>query len=123
MKLSRRQLAEYLIANPGKKAANQVAGYLVSNGRSKELGLVIREVEVRLDENGRSVAHVTSARKLTADEQRNVIKMLKSQDKNIQSVEIINQIDPSVLGGVIVRTPKTEVDVSIRTRLNRMKRA
>ena len=123
MKLTRAQLADFIISNDSKDAAKQVAGYLVANGRSKEVDLVIREVEARLEKDGRAVARVQSARKLSADEQRNIIKMLKSQNSDINSVEIINEIDPSLVGGVVVRTPSTEVDVSIRGRLNRMKRA
>lgn len=123
MKLSRGQLADFILGNRGKDAIQQVAGYLVANGRSKEIDLVIREVESRMDAAGRTVARVRSARKLSADEQRGVVKMLKNEDANIKSVEIINEVDPSLLGGVIVRTPKLEVDVSIRNRLNRMKRA
>ncbi len=123
MKLTRRQLADYILGHRGKEAIQQVAGYLISNGRSKEVDLVIREVESQLLHQGRAVAHVESARKLEADEQKNVIKMLKSQSSDIQSVEIINEIDPSLLGGVVVRTPEQEVDLSIRSRLNRMKRA
>ncbi len=123
MKLSRRQLAGYLLDNYSAESISQVAGYLVSNGRSKEVDLVIREVEAHLSKGGRTVARVASARKLGADEQRDVIKMLKTRNADIQSVEIINEIDPSLLGGVVVRTPEQEVDVSIRGRLNRMKRA
>ena len=122
MKLSRKQLAEYLLENPTKVAMSQVAGYLVSEGRSKEVELVVREVESQLHGRGRTVARVSSARKLDAEEQKNVIKMLKAQNNSVESVEIINEIDPSLLGGVIVRTPETEVDVSIRGRLMRMKR-
>ena len=123
MKLSRGQLADFVLGNRGKEAVQQVAGYLVANGRSKEVDLVLREIESRLEKNGRTVARVTSARKLQADEQKNVIQMLKSRDSKIKSVEVINEVDPSVLGGVVVRTPGEEVDVSIRSRLNRMKRA
>ena len=123
MKLSRGQLADFVLGNRGKEAVQQVAGYLVAIGRSKEVDLVLREIESRLEKNGRTVARVTSARKLQADEQKNVIQMLKSRDSKIKSVEVINEVDPSVLGGVVVRTPGEEVDVSIRSRLNRMKRA
>ena len=123
MKLSRAQLADFIISDKSNDAAKQVAAYLVANGRSKEVDLVIREVEARLEKDGRAVARVQSARKLSADEQRNIIKTLKSQNSDINSVEIINEIDPSLVGGVVVRTPSTEVDVSIRGRLNRMKRA
>ena len=122
MKLSRKQLADYLIENPGSQARDQVAAYLVSEGRSKEVDLVIREVENQLAKRGRTVARVGSARKLDADQQRNVIKMIK-QDNNVKSVEIINEVDPSLLGGVVVRTPGSEVDVSLRSKLDRLKQA
>ena len=123
MKLSRGQLADYILNSDGKDAVKQVAGYLVANGRSKEVDLVIREVETKLNSKGRTVARVQSTRELGADEQKQVIKMLKSQDADIKSIEIINEIDPSLLGGVVVRTPRTEVDLSIRGRLNRMQKA
>lgn len=121
MKLTRKQLAAHLIEHPGQQSVSQVAAYLVDNGRSKEMELVVREVEAQLSDTGRTVAHVRSARKLSADQQRDVISMLKANSKT-QSVEIINTVDPSLLGGVVVSTPEMEVDLSVRGRLERLKR-
>lgn len=123
MKISRSQLAEYLIESNDKNAIQMVAAYLVENGRSKEVGLVIREVESKLSKTGRVVARVESARKLEADLQRQVIALIKNQSSDVQSVEIINEIDPSLLGGVVIRTPGSEVDLSIRHKLNKLKSA
>lgn len=121
-KLTRSQLADHLIGNRGKDALQQVAAYLLSSGRTKEADLIVREVEEQLSNNGRIVARVASARKLDADQQREIIQMIKNTT-GAESVEIINEVDPSHLGGVVVRTPKQEVDLSIRSRLNRLKRA
>lgn len=122
MKLTRKQLAGFLIDNPGKQASNQVASYLLSEGRSKELSLVVREVEVILGERGRVVAHVTSARELDAAQEKALTKQVITQT-GAKSVEIINDIDPSLLGGVVIRTPEMEVDLSVRAKLERLKRA
>lgn len=123
MKLSRTQLAEYLIANPSKRAAQQVGAYLIGNGRSKEVDTVLRQVEAELNKRGRTVTHVSSAHKLDADQQRSIVMLVKQLRTDIQSVEVINQVDPSLLGGVVIRTPEMEVDVSLRGRLNRLARA
>jgi len=124
MKLTRGQLADFVLAADGStRSLKQVAGYLVANGRSKEVDMVIREVESKLDQKGHTVARVRSARELGGDQQKKIVAMLKQQDQVIKSVEIINEVDPSLVGGVVVRTPRTEVDVSIRGRLNRMNQA
>ena len=122
MKLTRTQLADYLVEHPDKRAAQQVASYLISSGRSKEIDLVIRQVESRLSKGGRMVARVSSAHKLDADQQRSIIKLVKQLREDIESVEVINKVDPSLLGGVVIRTPEMEVDVSLRGRLNRLMR-
>jgi F-type H+-transporting ATPase subunit delta len=122
MKLTRTQLANYLVTHHSDDAVNHVAAYLFSTGRAKEVDLVIREVEAVLSKRGRAVAHIASARKLDADQQRSIIKMLKERT-NAQSVEIINNVDPSLLGGVVVSTPEMEVDLSVRNKLERLKRA
>ena len=121
MKLTRSSIAQYLIDNPTDKAVQQVAAYLISSGRTKEAELVIREVENLLSGKGRIVARVASTEKLAVDLQKQIVVMLKQQT-NAQSVEIINNIYPSLLGGVVIRTPTREVDLTVRNRLNRLKR-
>lgn len=122
MKLSRRELVAYLMEHKTERDVMRVAAYLIENGRSREFGAILRDTEEQLMQSGRAVAHVRSARKLDTDEQRNIIAKLKQQDESIESVEIINTIDPSLVGGAVVRTPRMEVDVSIRGRLERMRR-
>lgn len=122
MKYSRKQLADFLIDNPGKPALRQVASHLIHTGRSKEVDLVVREVEARLASQGTVVARVASAHELGATEEKSVERLVK-QTTGATAVELINEIDPSLLGGVVVRTPGTETDVSVRNRLEQLKRA
>lgn len=120
MKITLRQLAKFLHDNPTTKNVKLVASFLVSNGRRKEAIAIVREVESMLSQEGRIVARVKSAHKLQESEQKEIIRMLKN-DHGAKSVEIINEIDPSLLGGVIVRTPNMEVDLSVQSKLNKLK--
>lgn len=122
MRLTRSQLAGYLVQNNSTSARNRVAAYLVESGRTKELDQIIRQVEVLLFKDGRAVTHTTSAHELNTELEKQITSLVK-QDKSINTVEIINTIDPSLLGGVIVRTPETEVDVSVRSQLNQLRQA
>lgn len=55
------------------------------------------------------VAEITSAIKLDEVQKQNIIKLLKTD----ATVEIIEKIDPSIIGGFIVRVDDKQIDASI----------
>lgn len=65
------------------------------------------------------VARVTSAVELTLDERERLIKSLER--KTGHKVELICQVDKSILGGIIVKTEDTVLDGSLKRKIHDVK--
>jgi F-type H+-transporting ATPase subunit delta len=81
----------------------------------------IREIfddQVRA-ERGISVAQVTTAEPLTADEEAMVREQLAKMTGN--TIEITSTIDPDIIGGIVVRIGDQVIDGSVRNKLERMR--
>ncbi len=93
-------------------------GVLADNGRFSELKSVIRIFrELAPDARGETNAEVTSAHPLGDDQ----IAALKTKLKaRVGGADIIidARVDPSILGGIVVRLGSQMIDASIVTKLN-----
>jgi F-type H+-transporting ATPase subunit delta len=95
---------------------------LAKNGRLGELKSVIRVVrQLAAGHRGETTAEVTSARAL--DDQQ--VAALKSNLKTRlgRDVAIDARVDPSLLGGIVVRLGSQMIDASIKTKLNTLANA
>lgn len=77
--------------------------------------------EIAADARGEVSAEVTSARALTAAQQTELKTALKSVAG--KDVAIAVTVDPSLLGGMIVKIGSRQIDTSLRTKLNSLKLA
>ena len=94
-------------------------GVLARNGRKKELRSVIRAFSrLAAEHRGEITADVVTARPLNDDQ----IAALKQQLRTRagREVSIDPQVDPNILGGIVVKLGSQEIDASIRTKLNRL---
>ena len=92
-------------------------GVLADNGRFSKLRSVIRIFrELASDARGETKAEVTSAHPLGDDQ----IAALKTKLKARVGREITldARVDPSILGGIVVRLGSQMIDASIATKLN-----
>ena len=92
-------------------------GVLAQNRRLAELGPVIAAFEgLASSHRGEATADVTSAHKLDAAQ----VTALKAQLKKKvgRDVAVNLSIDPTILGGLIVKIGSQMIDSSIKTRLN-----
>lgn len=121
-KLSRRKIAELwaeeLLA--GRDITAKIAGYLISEKRSDEAALIVRETEIALAARGVLVADVTSAHGLS-DESRKAIEKFLQTSLNAQKVAFRETTDPSVIGGVRVDVAGQQLDATLKSRLNQLK--
>ena len=120
--LSRRQIAEYAalkLAGGDVTIIEQVAAYLVANGRTREVELVVADIEKALLRGGVVPAKVFSARTLTDDEVQRVEKLLQKRYNARPVIKL--STDDSLLGGVVIKTATEEFDGSLRKRINRLK--
>jgi F-type H+-transporting ATPase subunit delta len=103
----------------GPKVQNLI-GLMLRRGRIQELPRLAREFR-RLDDERRGItrASVTSALPLVSDEVRALTEQLERSTGG--RVELDLQIDPSLLGGVVVRLGDRLIDGSVRNRLERLR--
>ena len=97
-------------------------GVLARNGRKNELRAVIRAFRrLSAEHRGETTADVVTARPLNDDQ----IAQLKQQlrVRAGRDVTIDSQVDPAILGGIIVKLGSQQIDASIRTKLNRLAQA
>ena len=122
---SRRRVAQFIARQLAdgesvSRVTKVLAAYLVDNKQRREANLILRDIEVELArEHGHLTVDVTSARNLGAETRKALLEMLKSES-NVKNIELIESVDPGLIGGVIVRTPEAELDASLKTKLTKL---
>lgn len=124
--LSRRKLASHIAAElvAGKSVADvlqQTAAYLIDHKLVGQAELLVRDVEAILArDHGIVLAEVISARELSNGIIKN-IEQFVAHAEGAKQVEVSASVDPSLLGGVIIRTPRAELDTTVRKQLNALR--
>lgn len=97
-------------------------GVLARNGRKLELRPVIRAFRrLAAEHRGEVTADVVTARPLKDDQIAALKQQLRSRAG--RDVTIDAQVDPDILGGIVVKLGSQKIDASIRTKLNRLAQA
>ncbi len=97
-------------------------GVLAQNRRLAQLPAVIRAYETLLSNHkGEARAEVTSAHPLDTTQIAALQKSLRARVG--RDVSLDAKVDPSILGGLVVRIGSQMIDSSIRTRLNTLAQA
>ena len=92
-------------------------GVLAQNRRLGQLGAVIRSYgQLAARHRGETTAEVTSAHPLSATQVKALKAKLKTQLARDVAVDLT--VDPSILGGLIVKIGSRQIDSSIRSKLN-----
>jgi F-type H+-transporting ATPase subunit delta len=92
------------------------------NGRLSQLGAVIRTfARLAAAHRGETTAEVTSAFPLKDNQLAALKANLKARSGN--DVAIDAKVDPSILGGIVVRLGSRMIDASIKTKLNPLAQA
>ncbi|RUW77948.1 ATP synthase F1 subunit delta, partial [Mesorhizobium sp. M2A.F.Ca.ET.067.02.1.1] len=84
-------------------------------------GMIKAFRQIAADHRGEASAEVTSAHALTAAQQTELKATLKSIAG--KDVAIAMTVDPSLLGGLIVKMGSRQIDTSLKTKLNSLKLA
>jgi F-type H+-transporting ATPase subunit delta len=125
VRLSRQKLSRYyakslLGGTDKKKIAMQLAAYLIESGRTKELQMIISDIEYQMSLNGVVVANVTSAHNLD-DIAKTALIDFVHKHTDAQHIHLKEYIDPTVLGGVKLKFTGAELDTTIARRLTTLK--
>ena len=123
-KLSRRQIAAYAAEQyaQGNDVTSHLAAYLVDTKRTREVSLLVHDIEAALLTHSIAIADVVSARELTA-KLRTTITQFVSETQDVDTVHLREAVDASVIGGVRIRTPGAELDATVRRRLANIMKA
>ena len=123
-KLSRRAIATYvaeqLTNGDSKKVIVQLAAFLVDTRRTKELSLIVRDIQFYLAEAGSVSGVITTATALSTETKKAIETYIKNQT-GATTVALDSLIDPSVIGGVKVSIPGRELDATVSRSLTVLK--
>lgn len=97
-------------------------GVLAQNRRLSQLPQIIRAYRsLAANHRGETTAEVASAHPLTDDQVAELKKQLRARVGRDVNVDL--SVDPSLLGGLVVRLGSQMIDSSIKTRLNTLAHA
>jgi len=104
------------------RLTTQTLGVLAQNRRLAEIASVSTAYQkLAAHERGEIRANVTSARPLSAAQEKELQKQLKKRMGS--DVALTLNTDPEILGGLIVKIGSEMIDSSIKTRLNTLSHA
>ena len=94
---------------------------LVDKGRSGQLEEIARELErLVAAEEGLLRAELTTAIALSDDEARELLRQVEQASG--RKVEATREVDPDLIGGIVLRVGSHRLDASVRGRLERLRR-
>lgn len=123
---SRTKLANYIADAAGGKQSSEeiaesVAAYLIDTGKTAELNSLLRDVaEERAISQGYLEVTAVGAFALSAEEKKEIERVARKQYPKVKKVVIREEKDQSAVGGVRLLFPHHQLDLSIRTKLNRL---
>ena len=118
----RQQIVEDLLGGRASSTTVALVSMVVGTGRARELPAIIHElVEMIAAEANKAVAEVRTAVALNQDQQDRLAKALGEATGRQVTLKVV--IDPSVLGGVVAQVGDTVIDGSVRTKLERLRKA
>lgn len=97
-------------------------GVLARNGRKSQLRNVMRAYRrLAAEQRGETSADIVTARPLSNGQLAALKAQLRARAG--RDVLIDAQVDPAILGGIVVKLGSQQIDASIRTKLNRLAQA
>ena len=118
----RQGIVEDLLGGKASHTTTNLVSMIVGAGRAKDLPAIIEKfLEKAAGSRSETLAEVTSATPLDGDQQERLTEALSKRLKRSVSLKVT--IDPSIMGGLIVRTGDTIIDGSVRGRLEQLRTA
>ena len=99
----------------------EIAAYLLAEHRVGELDSILRDIlQYRMD-NGVVEVNVVSAFKLTDKIREDITTQVDAMYPGPRAIIISHRYDKSVMGGVRLEFANQQLDLSVRSKLNRLK--
>jgi F0F1-type ATP synthase delta subunit len=127
MKVSRLRLAQLIDDRTKSQSdfsaiAKEIAAYLLSEGRTSELDSLMRDVMQLRARRGVVEAVAVDAYPLSDDVHQEISRLLHDLFPDLTETIISEQRDETVVGGTKLIMANQQLDVSVRSKLNRFKR-
>ena len=123
---SRMKLAEYLVKSgkPTDKLAEEVAAFLIETDNTDDLESLMRDVSLlRIKSHGIVELKAISAYPLDADTKSQIKSLVKNNYQDVREIIIHEEIDKDLIGGVKLQFANASLDLTIRSKLNKLKQA
>ena len=125
MKTPRGKIADVIATRFGnadaKTLSDEIAAYLLAEGRVSELEPLLRDIQQRRADAGTVEVTTRNAHALD-DETREEIKAeIRKIYPGAKQIIIDEQLDPSVVGGIKIELANQQLDLSVRAKLNKFK--
>jgi F-type H+-transporting ATPase subunit delta len=102
--------------------SHKFLGLVAANRRLFALpGMIVGFRAILAERRGEATAQVTSAAPLSEGQKASLVDALKKAVG--RNVDIVSKVDPSILGGLIVKVGSRMVDSSLKSKLQRLKLA
>jgi F-type H+-transporting ATPase subunit delta len=103
---------------------SQIATSFIAIIISKKRGNLLNDIAASFIETYKlhkniKTAQVTAAIALSSDQKEQVIRLIKSS-YNTESVDLIEIVDPRIIGGIIIKVGDKQVDESIKRKLTNL---
>jgi len=116
----RQGIVEDLLGGRASPTTTNLVSMIVGAGRAKDLPAIIGKfVNKAASSRSETSAEVTSAVPLDDDQQKRLVDTLSRRFARRVSLKVT--VDPSIMGGLIVRIGDTIIDGSVRSRLEQLK--
>jgi F-type H+-transporting ATPase subunit delta len=116
----RLQIVDDLLANKANAATVGLVQLLVTTGRITQMPEIVdRLLESSASRSDRALAQVRSAVPLTDDQKARLAESLKAITG--KEVDLLIEVDPTVIGGLVTQIGDTVIDGSIRQRLTQLR--
>lgn len=123
--VSRRRIAKYVAdeisrGSTKKDIVAKLAAFMVDHKYQHDVDFLIHDITSELASRGTyTFATITSARPLSSKERTDVESFIKKQSK-VKAVELDEKVEPHLIGGIIIETPKARYDRSLRRGLEQL---
>lgn len=104
-----------------KVLSQEIAAYLLTEGRTGELDSILRDVMQYRADNGIVEVVAVDARPLSEAVRLEITSVVRGFYPAAKQIIISEELDASVIGGVRLELANQQLDLSIRSKLNRFK--
>lgn len=120
-KLARLVADKTLKKGASKRLSQEIAAYLLIEGRTSELDSILRDVQADWSRAGFVEVLAYSAHPLTPGVKKDISSQTKRLYPSVKQIHITEIRDPEVIGGVRLKLPNQQLDLSIEAKLDKFK--